>query len=97
MFLKIVLRAIIVFWFLETKCVSNASTTLGGRAPGIFEIAERVIIDDVKTFATSFVDNFSSAIFGGRGERFDGGARSDERSRRKARALSRFRSLDLQG
>jgi hypothetical protein len=47
------------------------------RKAGIFEIAERVIIDGEKTFATFFAEIFSTAIF--------------ERSRRTIRRRRSFR------
>lgn len=80
-----ILRRVVAFGFRSAR-----------RKAGIFEIAERVIIDGEKTFATFFVENFRRRFEGGRGERFDG-ARFDGRLRRKTRALSRFRSLGLQG
>ena len=64
---------------------------------GIFEIAKRVIIDGEKSSRLLFAEIFGRRHIGGRGERFDDGARFDGRLRRKARALSRFRSLGLQG
>jgi hypothetical protein len=70
-----------------------------GRAPGIFEIAERVIIDDAKNVRDRpfFLP---SSIFGvrsvdGRDGRFDGGARSGGRGVSQSATFRRLVSAAL--